>query len=355
MYFVVVVSYYQEAADHLIGLVNEHLPPLLDKVIALMEFMKEHTDHNVHASQFGRDMQAALEANPGYVRSFFMRDSLRTQIKHLLKTAPAPAYKKELQSALTSACAECDIESNYASPGRFDFVLPYFLDRAPWLELIEPTLLAVIEGSPEAALVTIHAVTETIVADLLPKPSRTSMLVTYCGLVRFIFDQCYSRQVVLFEPQATNAEFLLKCERFCQRTVRSLNVPERVRARYPSHMRVPSLFREKQVSAIEKLAVLTNPIDMMRVVHAARLMITHYFGGTGPPLEFKDVTVLMLALISVNPPPNAVSIARFLRHWAAIKMMEEIGKTAELFVAAVEYIFTHEALDDENAEETEGG
>jgi hypothetical protein len=34
-------------------------------------------------------------------------------------------------------------------------------------------------------------------------------------------------------------------------------------------------------------------------------------------------------------------------------MMEEIGKTAELFVAAVEYIFTHEALDDENEEETE--
>jgi hypothetical protein len=356
MQFAVVVFYYREASDHLISVIESVLSPILDQIIALMEFMKEYPDYNVNADKFGSDTQARLDSDTRYNKAFFMRDSLRTKIRYLLKTAPAPAYKKELHAALAGAAARLDVECVYSAPGRFDFVLPFFLERAPWADMVEPVIISVLEGSAESALVTIHAMVESLVIELSGKIGRTTMLVVYCGFVRFIFDECYVRQSALFEPQARNAEFLMKCARFSQRTVQSLNVPERVRARYAPHMKVPTLFREKQAQALEKLVFLTNPIDLMKEAHDARQLITRYFGG-GKPLEFKEVTVLMLALLSVSPPANSVSIALFLKRWGAMKFSEEIGKTAELFIAAVEYIFTHEALDDEEEDTAaaEGG
>jgi hypothetical protein len=145
MQLTVLISYYQEAATHLNSLIDSHLPPLLDKIVTLMEFMKSHPDHEVHASQFGHDMQFQLDSDPHYSRAFFLRDSLRTKIRYLVKKFPAPAYKKELHSALLAASVECDSENGFSAPGRFDFFLPFFLERTPWAEMIEPVVLAVLE------------------------------------------------------------------------------------------------------------------------------------------------------------------------------------------------------------------
>jgi hypothetical protein len=135
--------------------------------------------------------------------------------------------------------------------------------------------------------------------------------------------------------------------------VRSLDLPERVRLKYAAHMKVGSLYREKQIEAVEKLGFLTNPIDIMRTVYEAERIIVRYFGEEREKLEFKELTVLMLSLLAVNPPANAVSIALFVQDWDALKMVPIVGKAAEVFIAAVNYIFTQEALcvEEEDTEE----
>jgi hypothetical protein len=199
MQLTVLLSYYQEASTHLHSHVNDLLPALLDKIISLMEFMKAHPEHDIRASEFGRSMQSDLDAHPHYSRAFFLRDSLRAKIRYLLSKYPAPAGKKELRAVLANGSVECDAESGYSPPSRFDLSLRIFLERTPWAEMVEPVVLSVLEGTPDSALVTIHALAESVLADLAAVSTRTALVIVYCGLVRLVFDECYVRSNALSE------------------------------------------------------------------------------------------------------------------------------------------------------------
>jgi len=103
-------------------------------------------------------------------------------------------------------------------------------------------------------------------------------------------------------------------------------------------MAVPCLFRE----VMDGIAYMLNPIDLIVALHRGHRQITRYFRDDRAPLRFRETTILMLALIAVNPPCNTVAIARFLWHWKKLTLSPATESTRRLFVAAIQKICAFE-------------
>jgi hypothetical protein len=91
---------------------------------------------------------------------------------------------------------------------------------------------------------------------------------------------------------------------------------------------------------------MTNPLDLEHAIHRAYTAIVKFFSTAEHPLQFGDASTLLLGLISINPPPNAMSIAEFLEKWSALTINRECAIAREAFAAAVHQLYSLEACSD---------
>ena len=106
---------------------------------------------------------------------------------------------------------------------------------------------------------------------------------------------------------------------------------------YTPGLTVQSLFKSKQVDMLKQMELMTNPIDLMKHVHSILQSLAAYFGN-GKPMSFDDTFTLLLALMSLSPPANAVSIAKFVSKWDDLQLSSVVGMSKNYFIAAVEQL-----------------
>jgi hypothetical protein len=108
------------------------------------------------------------------------------------------------------------------------------------------------------------------------------------------------------------------------------------RSKYTPNILVPALYREKHVNSLGKLWFLTNPIDILAVIHKAYWRLVRFFAPQEPkPSDFVE---LFQGLIAVNPPMNGVSIATFIYKWRKMNLIPNGKEAAEAFLDAVGYL-----------------
>jgi hypothetical protein len=105
-------------------------------------------------------------------------------------------------------------------------------------------------------------------------------------------------------------------------------------------MQVASLFRDKQVASLSKLLYLTNPIDIVAVLHRAYVSIVKGFADASGRISSDDAALLLLCLVSTNPPANAVSMARFLQKWGSLNLIPDAVPARDAFISGVEQMYS---------------
>jgi hypothetical protein len=171
-------------------------------------------------------------------------------------------------------------------------------------------------------------------------PTRT---VLYTSLVRCAFGVAYTiNPATLGGSEDDNTTFLVACDKFAQQPVRALALSEGISKAYTLGLPVASLFRSKQIDMLKAVEFMTNPIDILYRVYLALNSLAQYFASSTDVLflSFDDTLTLLLALMSMSPPGNAVAIAAFVERWQPLLLSQSLSLAKNYFVAAV-----HEILD----------
>jgi hypothetical protein len=247
-----------------------------------------------------------------------------------------------LQTQVVAAVALYDPQVNYSRPCGFDEVLEEYIRCRPDLTiLVEPAATVVAEGTPMAILSTLSEFNLAIMG-CLKISSGPARAVVYTSLVRFLFAVGYTlNPVQLNGSDVENLAFLNACDSFSDQTVRDLVLNKVITQNYTPGLSVASLFRSKQVDMLKPMESMTNPIDLMHYVHEILGTLATYFASNEQFLSFDDTLTLLLALMSLSPPTNAIAIAAFVTKWDSVQLSSVVSIAKNYFVAAVEQILAY--------------
>jgi hypothetical protein len=99
-----------------------------------------------------------------------------------------------------------------------------------------------------------------------------------------------------------------------------------------------SMFTARQVALLAPMELMTNPIDLMNHVMTVLGELAASFAAGERCLSFDDTLILMMAVMSLNPPANAVAIAAYLRKWERVQLCAIVAHATNYFVAAVQQL-----------------
>jgi hypothetical protein len=207
--------------------------------------------------------------------------------------------------------------------------------------LVKPAATVVAEGTPMALLSTLSEFNLAIMG-CLKINSGPARAVVYTSLVRFLFSVGYTlNPAQLNGRDEENLAFLNACEKFSEQTVRDLALTKVITQDYTPGLKVASLFKSKQVEMLKPMESMCNPIDLMYYVHKILGTLATYFASQEQFLSFDDTLTLLLALMSLCPPTNAVAIASFVTKWDCVQLSSLVSIAKNYFVAAVEQILVY--------------
>jgi hypothetical protein len=338
MQLVVLNSFLSEAQEHLNSQLRDSVSSALDVTDSLMEFLSTNADYTSDSATFIADIEHKIESNPKHVRARFMRDALQFKVIYIARHFPVPDYAKLARDILNRCFFKMDTDQLYAKPSPFDSILPYYIETSELKCMVNPTAMGIVHGSVEGSLAAIASFADLISEQLISGPERSGTVICYCALVRFLFDEAYvlGGELNRFGPE--NATFLTRCELVKNYSIHRLTLPDRIKANYTPKMLLDSLFRPKQLRVFASLGRLTNPADLLYKLHQGYLSIAKHFTGDNDPLTFDETTTILMGVLAVNPIPNIIALARFLKKWMTLSLVQGADDTVELFIAAVERI-----------------
>jgi hypothetical protein len=234
-------------------------------------------------------------------------------------------------------------ETMYFPPTHFDYWLAEYVFSSGLGDMATALAHVVVEGLPETAIYTLGQFSLTVF-NSLNITSEYGQTIIYTSIVRLIFDQAYLIRPELHECKRADAIFLERCGHFAKKTVRELQLSDSIAKMFTPGLQVSSLFKSKQVDLLKKMELLTNPIDLMSHVHSILLSLAQYFGTEELFLMFDVTLTLLLALTSIGPPANSISIAKFLMRWAGVLLSDIVSVAKNYFIAAVEQLLSAEEM-----------
>lgn len=280
-----------------------------------------------------------------------MQRSIVAKINFLGSKQKQQNYASMLAVEFIQANQRYQKEFAYSPPSVFDDILYEYIRHNPVLsKMIQPTAETIAKADVEAAIYTVSQVALQVYNALNIDEKGYSRKIVYISLIRLLFNEAYSIESELSKYPNTDAYFLVKCEEFSNQRVRDLGLTEEITNCYTPGLGIQSLFKSKQFDMLKNLELMTNPIDIMKHVHTVLMSITKCFGG-GKTLSFDDTFTILLALMSLSPPANAFSIAKFCLKWNDIQISKIVGMSKNYFIAAVEHLIALSEEEEEISEE----
>lgn len=318
----------QQKVARLQELVNETIF-VRDTVIATPDTIGLYEKWKVDAKRRLRD--------PELRRLELARNRLKSALNRSIPKVLLGNIIENLKQKLVEATASYDSELCYAACSPFDYVFEEFIRCDKSLSgMVIPTAQIIIEGTSTALLSTIG---EFNIAVLGKMNVHTDMakVITYTALIRLVFSTAYTTDPrILAGTLEENERFMQACDRYGKQTVRDLCLSDPITKNYTKGLHVASLFRAKQVEILKPIEMMTNPIDMIMHVHHILNKLATFFAGNEGFISFDDTLTLLLALLSVSPPVNAVAISRFLMKWACVQISSLVNVAMNYYLAAVE-------------------
>jgi hypothetical protein len=161
---------------------------------SLVSLLSSNAGLNVRASDFISDMQFAPETNSRVIKLRFMREALRNKVSHLASHCPTPDYLTIARDLFTAAFFRADAECHWVRKTSFDHYFPWYVEVSAFRAMIEPTVAAAAAGNVMAAQQLISTLAHYVSDEVSRRRSRGMFSVCHCAVVRFCFNEAYSRQ-----------------------------------------------------------------------------------------------------------------------------------------------------------------
>lgn len=348
-------SFAAEAEEQIWLFITDSVKSIYKMGEYLLSVLDSNQEYAVDAETFRVEMDNRLQNNKNFKKMRFMFRALRTRLRRFLKLAPAPNYKHVMREQLNSAFFKYDQQYYYAPPTYIDMITPFYLENSPFKEMIEPTIVAFTDGQPDSAIVTVTSLADVIMEDLelSNTVSEGNRYIIWTSLLRYFFDEAYARRQDLSKFDDANTLFVEKCDLYSNQSIGDLNLPKHISQRFNPYYLAPSLFRTKHLKNLQEMEFLICPIDIiMKICYSLTDIIKFFSRDANHKLAFDDTKVLLLVLVSISAPSNAVAIARFLHKWREICINDDMIKAVNTFIASVKVIYSiEEIVDEENQDE----
>ena len=348
---VAALNYYTKKCDEIIfDYEIKSLENMIDIVTHMKKFLLRCPKYILDVHKFVDTLDASARSDPNYKKVKRERRAYYKRAKYLVKKMQSVDYKSQIRLEYFSANNNYVAEFQYSPPGSFDDILAEYLFHSPVANIIYPTAKMLANGAPDSAVYTLSEFCNSVYS-LLNLTNWQSKAIAYTAIVRFLFDQAYLIDSELFHYNKANAIFLQKAEAYSKQSVRDLKLTSDISRYYTPGLPVSSLFKSKQLDMLKQMELMTNPIDLMKHVHTIIQSLATYFGSETGMLSFDDTLTLLLALMSLSPPVNAVSICKFVEKWKDVQLDDIVGRSKDFFIAAVETLMTEEEMKIDGEEE----
>ena len=339
MIFFMLILYNKEIDQKILETEKEHMTELLELLTEFKEILVKHPKLYINVQQLTNHLTDVIKNEKTYHKYKQMRRSILSKIRYFQrnKNNIVANYTKVLAQEFISANQRYQTEFAYSPPSSFDAYFFEYIIQSPLKARIEPTIRTIASGNIEKSVEEISDFALEVYKALNLEEKSNSRPIVFTSLVRMLFKESYPLGSDLSKYNKENGEFLIKCEEFSQQRVKDLKLSKDIIEGYTPGLTVQSLFKSKQVDMLKQMELMTNPIDLMKHVHNILLAIAKLFWG-GKPMSFDDTFTLLLALMSLSPPANAVSIAKFVSKWDDIQLSPVVGMSKNYFIAAIEQL-----------------
>jgi hypothetical protein len=312
---------------------------LIEVATVATAYLRANHDAVCDAKKLVKDWRRAGLECPEFNEMRAHRRVLYRWGRGMLTSNLRPDLTRLLQAELVIAMSKFDQTVSYAPPSYFDELLEDFLNSDPPLaKMIFPVGVMITRGDPAGLVPTLGELNLIIMSKLGIKSGGSRAVVFTC-LVRFLFGIAYTIEPhPLIGDPSEKRIFFEACRRFSRQSVRDLQLSEAIIRSYTPGLQIASMFSSRHADLLKPMELMTNPIDLLNHVHETLGVLAAHFGSAGDFVSFDDMMTLLLALMSVNPPENAIAIAQFLTKWERVQLSRVITFAKNAYVGAVDQI-----------------
>jgi hypothetical protein len=315
------------------------LEGLIATLNAALTYVRAHTDSVCDTKSLLAAWRRSSHQYAPLLTLGTRRHRLRAYVRARIVLSALGDAHSDPTPQLVTAASTYDRTTGFAPESLFDILLHNFLYADQMLSLmIGPSALVIAEPSPKAGLLVIGELNMTLVLKFGIN-SESARAVIFIALVRYLFGIAYTLSPALrLGAPAAKAAFPVACARFSQQTVRDLALCEAIARKYTPGLRISSMFSSRHVGLLRPMEFMTNPIDLLHHIEVVLQTLAAYFASAEEFVSFDDTITLFMALLSVNPPENAVGIAAFLETWERAVLSRTVMFAKNAFVASVKQI-----------------
>lgn len=353
MYLFILGYFCKEADQKLLQQYIEYSQETQKIARLLIKRLKKSKQIDVNTEKFIIDMKSRISKNKKLNTLRFYKNSLKAKIDSTISTCQLPLLVADVKSNLSAAFYKYDDQDKYVNYPPLDKSLSIYLHHSQFTNMLYPIFRVIADGQVKPALIALAELTELILVDIM-NVEFVGRLVLYVSLVRVIFEESYTIYPELNRFSKANGEFLKRCHNFAEQTIGDISemLPDSISKNYTKGMLVKTMFKRKTVNLMQDMEYMYSPIDLILHIYKACNHLKSYFSKSAAILSEKHLNVLLLVLISVAPPSNAVSIARFIHHWQDFSTKPEAKPFVANFIGAVELLYNFtETMDEEQGQQ----
>lgn len=276
-----------------------------------------------------------------------LKDRRHACKKNLLNLATkyrSPNYEQMILDELTNSLFKYDLSISYSPPSQIDsYINEYLLRSEKFSPMVEAAAAIVTMGSVDAAKTTIEELAMAI-SESINRATDGSNLVISQAILRSIFDICYSSSSIINGYKSANTEFIRKCDEFAAKTVMEASIPDCIVGSLRRRATVSTMFRNKKLMSFSNIEYMTNPLDMVRHIHA---VITSLDSLNYRCQARHESVILIQCVISVSPPCNTVSTIKFIEQWATPFLSKGLNDSLSIYKEAINRIMNVDAIDED--------
>ena len=347
-----VLSYFsREAHEKLLRQYRDFADETIEITKYLCEKIKQDEDIEADYESFIKEMKRKISTNSTLLKLRFYVESLTKKMDGIASRWSIGNVIDPISRELQSAFYNFDPSINYVKVPNLDKAISIYLHHTHFSNMLYPISRIIADGDVKAALIALSELTELVYVDTRCA-HPTAKVCLYLSIVRAVFEEAYTIYPELNRFAKANAVFQEKCEAFADRTIGDIQslMPKDTLRGYTPGMQVRTLFRKKQIGYMKDMELMLNPIDLMVQIYKSVNSLKHYFSFDAGTLTFRETNILLLVLLSVAPPSNTVSIARFLDHWKDMVLTPVVKDYVSNFIGAVELLYSYEQIEEDENE-----
>ena len=313
---------------------TKNLQTLITLVESLLKMTKNNPFITINLTQFEQDTSETFSRQLEYRNIKNKREVVSRAISRIDFCLDQTELFNSIRRDIPILSKTFKENLMYSPPHEIDRKVAFFIIQSPMQKMIISIANFIAYGNPNDALYAIGEFANELY-NKLQVNTETAQVIIYLSAIRFLFDESYviASELSMFSDE--NIKFMKKCEQFCKQPAKALQLSNDIESYYTPGLPISALFKPKHCNALKQLEFLVNPIDIVYSINAILNQLAQFFGSDVGVLSFDDTLAMFVGLLSVSPPANTISIAKFIEKWNVAQLSEILRAAQNFYLAAV--------------------